>query len=741
MAGERYGRIIWPGLLSCQSARYTMSHGISPGSCIVTCNPQKELPAFCGDLIFTDGYTKITLPNCQLDTCSSDMGGGGTSWRLVFRDRRWMWSLGAAIGTYNQVDSRGIYDYSLVNQALNLGAQARATTPTKYIPWTLRTTGQLVEFLLEFMGEDNYEINLPEDALHPIPPQDWDYSNPAHALSQICQTLGCRIVYQLDPTGGREDGILIGPQGEGAELPAGSISHEAPSYSNLRYPDSILLVGAPVRWQMRVLLEAVGEDWDLSVRPINELSYAPVPKHVQCEVHIIPDSVPQANDDFSVIINGIVTTYAVGATPTLDSECVGLAAAINKTIRANTALAGMSATALPAVALGHVIVQVLGDAKTGAPFLVATVGLLTELTWVLVDPGGQFQNAWAYCGPPTFSSVQATPRLTKQQAVEKAKKSVFKWFRVVNRELSPIDPANPGPLAVPGLSSFPGISGQLVRIQQWVLQDNRLEQVLPTDQDPLLHDTKVFGIPPLTKQYYDGTQRTKPATSYGSIALACIQAQGLTCPLHAGLSTPIDSEIAVPFSIDKERLLVMYQNYVYVRDKGRWLEPDLMLETAVQIRAPDTNGILRYQNLFTFPGDQLGTPPAVIKKPDVQLNYLVHYQDAIGNARNVDVVESDIQIAVAASDYYLRNEASKYEIVQGRDRSYNGLILILLDGAISQVTWEIGPSGCTTTASRNSEHNYWVPSYPERLHVERLDALERPPAKPTNKGMAEGRDQ
>lgn len=43
-----------------------------------------------------------------------------------------------------------------------------------------------------------------------------------------------------------------------------------------------------------------------------------------------------------------------------------------------------------------------------------------------------------------------------------------------------------------------------------------------------------------------------------------------------------------------------------------------------------------------------------------------------------------------------------------------------LDGANMQVTWEVSGDGCHTTASRNSEHNIYVPQYPARRRAELL---------------------
>src|SRR5262249_29616684 len=117
------------------------------------------------------------------------------------------------------------------------------------------------------MGETRYAINIPNVAL---PPVNWDYVPPFVVLQQLCDSLGCCISYRLD-----NDSVLISRIRVGGALPPGSISTESPTIDSPERPDSIVLVGAPVRFQARFLLEPVGLDWDKLWRPIDALSYRP----------------------------------------------------------------------------------------------------------------------------------------------------------------------------------------------------------------------------------------------------------------------------------------------------------------------------------------------------------------------------------------------------------------------------------------------------------------------------------
>ncbi len=726
----RWGRAFWPGCPTVQSCHYTQGHGISPGTAILTINPSEGLPVQAGDLVFTDGLTTITVPDCRLDSISSDTGGGGTIWRVVLHDRRWKWrQLGIAVGTYNQIDSRGILDYSLVNIKLPQGQQ-RATTPTRYIPWTLRSAKQLAGYLLAFMGETRYTLLIPESPLHLLPPIDWDYVNPAQALQQLCDSLGCRIVYQLDPSGGRLDRVLIVPQGVGADLPDGPISHDAPSFSNLKRPDSIVLVGAPVRFQIRMQLQAVGEEWNGRLVPIEALSYAPlanVPRRMNARVTIAQPTLLATT--YTVTIGGFASTYTSAPLATDATIYTGLAAAITATIAGQGTLKGITATTQTTY------LEVLGY-PNGQPFTILLSATHGSLKGALIDPGLPILNRWAFADVAVFGCVRATDQLTREQAIGKAKGSVFKKYQVVNVDIT--NPNGSDPLEVPELAGV-GTRTKLTRKEQLMLQDNRLEMVLPSDQDTNFLDHGNF----LVKNFYAGLEKTKPATAYGAIATAIVS-KSLTCTRIVNFNTPEDSEIPVSFSIDKDTLTVTFASPVYFQNgvNGKQ-QANIMLETAVQIRHPRTNHPIRFTRKLDL-GTNLGSDSLVIKKNDVQLNIIARY-DA---DRNLIGTESDVARAEQQSAYYLAAEARKLEIIEGRNRSYDGLLLILLDGAVSQVTWEVGGNGATTQASRNSEHNYYVPTYPERIRVEYLDAVKREDQyglqerafRANIRKMAEGRD-
>ena len=242
---EKHGIVRWPGLPSCISCSYTASHGISPGTATLTTYPVGN-PQMYGSLVLSDGSGTVTIPFCKIDSHRVTRDAEGVKWVFQILDRRWKWRFGHVNGVFNQKDPHGLF-----------------------YQWCFRTERDLVEHCLLAMGETRYTINVPT-SINP-PPTDWNYSNPAQCLQMLADTLGCRVVYRLDT-----DGVLITPVGEGAGLPPGSLTQDSPELDPAERPDKITLVGAPIKYQIRIATQAVAEDWDGLYRPLNFVSYAPL---------------------------------------------------------------------------------------------------------------------------------------------------------------------------------------------------------------------------------------------------------------------------------------------------------------------------------------------------------------------------------------------------------------------------------------------------------------------------------
>ena len=235
----------FPGVQQVMRWSYTMSHGITPGVCTIDIVPQFGVPAEVGTLQVLFGSVRLQFPGFVVDAARVRRSTSGMVVGLTLLDRRWKWKYGTISGRYNLRTSTGDLDRD-----------------------TEKSPQELAALLLQALGEAGFSVSeLPNVAR---PEVDWDLANPAGVLAALCEQLGCRVVLGLD------NRVHLCRTGVGALLPAidaqrtVSLGIDPPER-----PDSLLFVGGPSRWQTQFRLEAVGEDSDGTVRPIDELDYAP----------------------------------------------------------------------------------------------------------------------------------------------------------------------------------------------------------------------------------------------------------------------------------------------------------------------------------------------------------------------------------------------------------------------------------------------------------------------------------
>ena len=706
----RWGRASYPGVAAVVGCAYTCSHGISPGTAILRILPQRGLPNAFGDLQIFDGTGGIKVPLCKLDGIKTETGPSGEEWQLELVDRRWKWrDLGMIGGAYNQLDPNG-----------------------KLIPWTVRSPVELALLCLAAMGETRYSIDLPPgldssaalagnrflqagENFAPTgvnPPVNWDADTPAQALQRLCETFGRRIVYDIV-----NDAVLIARPGVGRNLPPGSLARQGPSLRVPQQPDGIAVVGSPTRYQARFDLEAVGEEWDGSYRPIDQLSYAPVlPGKVQttelnCD-HATPTTSPgslRLSVTFSITPLGraVATARTFRATATTGAETAeDLLDAIKAEYDAvgvfdflqgfSVAVVGGTMT-LTGLAVGQSFSVLAAYDFPDASLDTTTCAVETT------QAASPNQSGWDFSGPPLFPNVTPTVRLTRLQAMALAQKTVFRLYRLSGRDVS-----GQGPINIPGF-------GLLVRRQQAVLLDTKVDQIAPQPGDQAVQDRDGR---PLIVNLYNGYSRDKPAAVYGSVSIEIEKSVFRLNNRNA--NTPAGSQAFVDFSIDQTWQMVVFSQPVYVTtDDGRRKPATLQLETACHVRHPTTNQLVSYVATRPF-GAGNGTGWHAEKRPDVQLNVTAAY-DTAGRVTRVSLLEAD---AVARARYYLEGLALQYLVTGGQTAEYNGIVPVACDGAIQQATWEVGENGPKTVASRNSEHSIWVPPYPARRRAEFLRPAE-----------------
>jgi hypothetical protein len=700
---------------------YSIAHGISPGKAILVTYPQTGPIAAFGTLQIGDGVRKLVLNGCRVARMTGQASSDGTTWTLEIEDRRWMWpNLAGISGTYNRMDERG-----------------------KLVPWTIRSPAELAVLCLDAMGEKRYKINLPAGLKRadgknleryllagenfpqslPNPPTVWDHTPPAEALARLADYYGCRVVYQPNL-----DRVVVTPTGVGRPLPNGPCEMLAGGVDAPRQPKAVAVAGAPVRIQGRFALEAVGEEWDGRVLPINDLSYAPMAKAAvqitTCTftgggspaIALYVTLRPGADDESIILFKRSAPSGSVAA------KLVAIASEINANTEAKDVISA-SATATILTLTGKIAeeafgVSVFSDDITPPDKWVAD---LTQAP----GPGGQ--RSWRFCPPPLFPTVQATDRLSYGEAVAKAQKSVFKWYRIVN-----LDPYHgSAPLKLPWV-------GKIQRLQQVILEETKVAQVEPSPRIPGAQDKNnpirgalppVFLMPGVggidvigngvLPWFYDGYSRDQPATVTGSVYKG-VSGQ----PLWTGsdFNTPADSRVFVDFSIDPYWQVVKFSDFVWkhpgaANGSAYVGVPALTLETACKVTHPETGAFLRWEEVLPLGGL---APVEWSLHDDVQVGVVGIYGDKDRRNRLTGVGFSFLDDAKGRAGYYLRGMAARYQLPTSDTRQYIGIYPIDPDGLVQQVTYSLGGRGATTMVSTNTEHAITIPPYPARRLAENL---------------------
>lgn len=699
---DRWGRVSWPGIVSATGCQYTYTQGTSPQTAVLRCLPQATPFAQAGTLVIYDGEEEVTLNGCKLDKVREIRDGSRVMWELMILDRRWRWRETGAVNLWaNQLGPNG-----------------------KFIPWSVRSLREIAVYALEAMGEKNYSIDLPvgltmADAagvrdflptginFPPTgvnPPIDWYYERPAQVLEQLCEMFGRRIVWRWS-----DDAVWIVRRGDGDDLPTGSISSKSPTVANPQTPGGCQVVGAPSKFQVDLEVQAMAEEYDGRMVPVNNVSYAP--RSANGKKHKVSFTGTWTADyHYYIIIDGV--RFGSGTSTDMASALAQILAAYNAypdaafkakytvTIVGNTIVVEATAAG-PGFSSAADLIFTGGGAPPAKPPWAVTVLVV----------GSNGKPGWERSFPPLFPGVRATDRLTLNQARELARKSVWRYYQITGRDVS-----RKGFMKIPGYGE--------VKLRQLVtLLDTQCEQVVPEGPD---FDVRLKDGTPLVQNYYNGFSRDKPAAAYGAVATKLVSHLMFLANARAGLNTKRNSQIQVDFSIDTVYQTIKFSGPVYKfgKDAGGLIieEPEITLRCGVNVRDPDTNQYVTLTRSQFFAGrDDAGL--TVEKHDDIQLCTIPTYNDA-GIAVKVDVLEQD---PFQRANYYLGGMINRLQVEGSLLNVYNGIRAIELDGAISQITWDVGDGkGCKTTASRNYEHDLSVPPYPARRRAESLRAAVAP---------------
>lgn len=225
----------YPGIQQVKRVRYTNTLGITPGVVQLDIVPQETGIAAVGNCIIGDGTRSVVLDNCCTVQSATriTMTDRGHIQKIRLLDRRWRWQ----------------YSHARFNKSL-IG---------------LRSACQL---LFAVMGENNANISVFSD--EEIIDVELDCERADLLLQKICSDRGCAVTY--DCVSGVAGIVRLG---YGVVPGTSDIQTIGNGFTQGALPAEIALCCDETLYQSRLVLEAVGEDVDGAIRPINELSYAP----------------------------------------------------------------------------------------------------------------------------------------------------------------------------------------------------------------------------------------------------------------------------------------------------------------------------------------------------------------------------------------------------------------------------------------------------------------------------------
>ncbi|MBT7069643.1 MAG: hypothetical protein HN975_01980 [Anaerolineae bacterium] len=222
--------LTYPGIDNITSWVYTRTPGISPNVCTIYATPQNGVFRQ-GNIDIYYGSVHIRIRDCIVDKADATISPRGErSQTITILDRRWRWK-----------DTGKISGFYYAGE---------------------KTNRELAALCLKAMGEKRFNLTrMPNTA---GPRVDWDYTNPADALRDLCDQAGCDIILQLD------DVVVVMPINSGMALPNAAVLSDVISKDPAERPDALVVVGAPVRYQVDLELEPIA-----NAVPIEELSYRP----------------------------------------------------------------------------------------------------------------------------------------------------------------------------------------------------------------------------------------------------------------------------------------------------------------------------------------------------------------------------------------------------------------------------------------------------------------------------------
>lgn len=312
------------------------------------------------------------------------------------------------------------------------------------------------------------------------------------------------------------------------------------------------------------------------------------------------------------------------------------------------------------------LVVACGPTRYQVKFLLEAVGLdsdgmIRRIDELTYAPSGGWTKDW-WCAFPNVDDDN------KYLAFD----TVFRWYRIKG-------------VGVNGDLSLPGSNEYIQSIDQFEVEDVLLEIA----EDPDSMPQTVRGV--VSGEFWPQCPweaTTDEGTIYGSSGWRLL----------------------------RERKNIVEFDYPVLKAKdGQYSEAKMYLTCVCKLRKSDNSGYVAASYERFLPWQQTGAGPRILK----------HHE--LWQAQVLDVVRGatgSTEDAATESQIYLDEVQQSYSSMTGEDVSYDGIVPIVLDGAIAQVQWKVGMARPSETrASRNHEFDAYTPCFEQRRRTEKTNTV------------------
>lgn len=648
------------------SFRVTANHGMQPALFHVKMTMLPDVPDKNGDVTISYGPFKRVFRNCTIDYIERS-DPNKLEWSATLLDRRYLWRFAVISGTYN----------------------ARWKNGTELRDETQKTPAELASLCLAAMGEKNANLAaLKRFSNLDFPQVEWDNTDAANALAELCERYGCRPVFDNDQ-------VAIVNVGDGEELDVSGnrwpVVEDSETFNPPEKPGTIVVRFAPTSIQADLPLIPVGVDTDGTIKPINQLSYMPPPG-----TEAGPPKL-----DYSTGMKYIDAVKGLWNC-TGDDGWRGIPSPYLRQL-AEDNIYKLYAISPPPIFLG--LNKSRGDAANDKalpnlePMPLTAAGTMKDVWWIALQ-NEQNDRVGAYADPK-FGAA-ANPLQTQ--------------FDEYNREVS----SAPLPAMVYGSYWFSSLGNNLA---------GGLQSLNPAF---IVQPTIKGGSTAPGWDDPNNVERKIEASGYCGIGFSIISEWSLV-----KFSTSVWQGAAVKDS----GVVAKFSDGTKIADGISRCPPTLWLRTRFFLRDPYTRAFVRAERRRVL--DPNNPSVRVVMREDLQLKMTYRY----GGAPDLNGTiprfaptgrEWNWNAVSAAADVYLDEIEREYHDTAPRGVVYAGFVDVSLDGAIRSIDWYVGEDGhAYTRVGRDTDYLVWHQDFSERRLAERVRARinQQPSPAPAPRGQ------